>query len=213
MMEGVRQKMENSRNAEIERYEAIVEEHGMVREMVFECKKIMSGLLDEKKDDSAEFLERPSGLIQLSDKLGEFTPNASGPSARFNQVFIVLKMMVERTGGAGTDPSMIENIIDILDRLMDNLENSMTIERNAEKARKAAYEELIAHFEKDNKKLRRYLQEAQDEVYTYTQAVDHETEMLEEANDLLSNGDIRLADLKAKCNEMEKTYRTLYRSL
>ena len=77
------------------------------------------------------FLEEPHAFVQISNLLDGFKPEGDGPAAHFNEVLIVLKKMVERAP-VQADQDMVETIVRILDDLLENLDRSWQLERDAE---------------------------------------------------------------------------------
>jgi hypothetical protein len=141
---------------ETEAYQDMLHEHEMVRMMIEQAREIMRGLLNDPQE--GEFLQLETNKIAntfnaFASHLSSFKVKENTPSAHFNTFFQMLIKMAERTDQNNADQYLVNNILNILDRLQENLEQSMEIERTAEQTRARDFDEIMARLEELSRNL------------------------------------------------------------
>jgi len=193
--------LDAERDVEIERFKAIVSEHAAVRRMLDECRDIIKTRL-VKHDD--EFLQT-NMFMELSSKLNSFKVEKRGLAHGYKNMFVLLAKMVE-TAPVQADQNVVQNILDILDRVEANLDNSLAIEREAENEREEIYDDLKARIDKQIRRVDNQLINLNQEIHSLEMKIHQSEENLEEATGRHANTNARLDDRKQECAETSRTY-------
>jgi len=137
--EAMAQAMADERQAELERWQAVQDEHRMVQNMLEDVRGVIARLTAEP-----EFLETNTNMfMSLSTKLKSFEPKSKqGLSHGYGALFTLLAQMLEKNQEVHADQSIVEGIMGIIDRIEENLDASLSLERDAERQRAADYVEL-----------------------------------------------------------------------
>jgi len=101
---------------------------------------------------------------------------------------------------------MIDNILGIFDRIEENLENSLALERNAEKAREATYDDLLKRLNKEITKLNGKISDLNREISTLNMHLQQYSDNLAEATERLEYNTAELGNRQAECSEEERLY-------
>merc|ERR1712183_214809 len=107
----------------------------------------------------SEFLETQTNMFMtLSSKLKSFQPkNPQGLSHGYGALFTLLGQMLEKNPNAHGDQTVVDGIMGIIDRIEENLDNSLTLERDAERQRAADYVEL-------NERIQGYIMQCKQQI-------------------------------------------------
>ena len=129
-------KLDAERQVEIDRFDVILKEHGAVRAMLEECRTIINSRLR----GGEEFLQT-SMFSSLSTQLRSFKTADRGLAHGYGAMFSLLAKMVE-SAPVQVAQNLVDNILNVLNKVEANLDTSLAIERAAEKEREAIYDEL-----------------------------------------------------------------------
>ena len=80
---------------------------------------------------------------RIVEVVNNFKPKtAHGPSHKYHGFFKVLAQVVSKSMEVHADQSIIDNMMETIDRIEENLSMAESVEREAEAQRKADFEEL-----------------------------------------------------------------------
>ena len=198
----------SEREKEAANFEQLVAEHRMVREMIVKAKGIMSTLKNESEGE--EFLQldsSSSAFGQLNSVLAEFAPLVeNGPAHFYGNVFILLAKMAERAAQNKSDQSLVDNILAILDKLADNVENSLDIEKKAEAEREEIYDFILNRVDGDLKRLNRKTSGTEQEIVNMQGNLDFCQENIDFYELTMEENSQQVIDVRVQCTGMKTAY-------
>jgi len=185
-------------------------EHEMVRMMIEQAREIMRGLQNDEEEGT--FLQVETNKVATTfeafgNKLSSFKVKENSPSGHYNTIFKMLIKMAERAP-RNADQYLVNNILSILDRLQENLERSMEIERTAEATRARDFEEIMARLDELSRNLPSQLLALNTEIKGIQFRIENANEQIAAQQQSIDDNQKLLDNLNAECFAIEKQYNT-----
>jgi len=123
-------------------------------------------------------------MLTTASKLKSFKPKAEkGLSHGYSAMFTLLAQMLEKNPNAHGDQTVVDGIMGIIDRLEENLDMSLTLERDAERQRAADYIEISERIQGYIIQCKRQIMDLKSEISTLTDRVTSAQDKLQIAHE------------------------------
>jgi len=183
----------------------------MVQSMLEDVREIIVKRLQQ----SDEFLEVKTNMfMSLSSKLNSFHPKGEkGLSHGYGAMFTLLAQMLEKNPNAHGDQATVDAILRLIDQVEENLEASLTLEREAERERAADWVEVSARIQgyilKCNKRIVGLVQQINTLEDRVRNANSKQTVAAE--NEKMWNS--RLLDRQAECDVSQGVWENFFNNI
>jgi len=201
--EGMLSSLDEENARLIESFNNAVAEHAAVRTMMHQARSIIT----EAFKGDGEFLQvKTSAFSKLSTHIRAFKPlNEQGLSHGYAQIFNVIAMISERAPQVANQ-GMVDTLLRIFDDIEENLETSLSIEREAERQRLEAFATLRGRLTAEIAGLNTRIADLGREILNLSLAVSNYQENVASATGALEDVASLRADKEASCGAEDAAY-------
>ena len=183
----------------------------MVQSMLEDVREIVVSRLQQ----SDEFLEVKTNMfMSLPSKLNSFQPKGEkGLSHGYGAMFTLLAQMLEKNPNAHGDQATVDAILRLIDQVEENLEASLTLEREAERERSADWVEVSDRIKGYILKCNQRIVGLAQQINTLEDRVrmaDNKQKIAEENANMWNS---RLMDRKAECDVSQSVWEQFFNNI
>jgi hypothetical protein len=190
----------------VESFQAAVAEHAAVRTMMHQARSIIEEAFHTESEEASFLQVKTSALSKLSTHIRAFKPLAEqGLSHGYAQIFNVIAMIAERAPTVANQ-GMVDTLLRIFDDIEENLETSLSIEREAERQRVEAFSTLRGRLNAEIAKLNGRIADLGREVLNLSLAVSNYQENVSGAEGQLEDIATLRGDKSAQCGAEDAAY-------
>jgi hypothetical protein len=153
-------------------------------------------------------------MTTAAAKLKSFQPKSDkGLSHGYGAMFTLLAQMLEKNPNAHGDQSVVEGIMGIIDRIEENLDSSLSLERDAERQRAADYVEIDERLQGYIRRNKQQIMSLNTEISTLTDRVVASQDKLEINQENLDMYQQRVLDRSAECDASNAVWENFFTNI